>query len=107
MKVITPTAAHILLPRSPSPGNRHHCVFDAFVNSYSCVSNYGQLVQLHEKKRSVWARELVRLGRIFSLCFVTSVFITGIMGELPNPNACRGDGGILGAGSGRKESGEG
>ena len=47
------------------------------------------------------------LGRIFSLCFVTSVFIIGIMGELPNPNACRGDGGILGAGPGGKGSAEG
>ena len=37
MKVITRTAAHIPVlycPPSPSPGNRRHCVFDAFVNSY-------------------------------------------------------------------------
>ena len=46
---------------------------------------------------------LVRLGRIFSRFFVTSVE----MRELRNPNACSGDGEILGAGSGGKESDEG
>ena len=45
---------------------------------------------------SVCSRDL---GRIFSLYFVTSVGITIIMRELPDPNACRGDGEILGAGS--------